>query len=79
MEKRQKSKIYKKIRVFRVFLCSPRHIFQQSLDRNSPSSIGSAQTESFHRVSRPRVKAYALPVPVRGLDAFPLRVVAIEP
>jgi kynurenine formamidase len=30
------------------------------------------------RVSRPRVKVYALPVPVRGLDAFPLRVIAVE-
>ena len=29
-------------------------------------------------VSRPRVKVYALPVPVRGLDAFPLRVIAVE-
>jgi kynurenine formamidase len=30
------------------------------------------------RLSRPRVKVYALPVPVRGLDAFPLRVIAVE-
>jgi arylformamidase len=34
---------------------------------------------NLDRVSRPRVKVYALPVPVRGLDAFPLRVIAIEP
>jgi kynurenine formamidase len=27
---------------------------------------------------RSRVKVYAFPVPVRGLDAFPLRVVAVE-
>jgi len=32
----------------------------------------------LERVSRARVKVYALPVPVRGLDAFPLRVIAIE-
>lgn len=25
-----------------------------------------------------RVKVYALPVPVKGLDAFPLRVIAVE-
>jgi arylformamidase len=31
------------------------------------------------QLSQSRVKAYALPVPVRGLDAFPLRVIAIEP
>jgi len=34
---------------------------------------------NLERLSRPRVKVYALPVPVRGLDAFPLRVIAIEP
>ena len=34
---------------------------------------------NLDRVSRPRVKVYALPVPVSGLDAFPLRVIAIEP
>jgi arylformamidase len=34
---------------------------------------------NLERVSRPRVKVYALPAPVRGLDAFPLRVIAIEP
>lgn len=33
---------------------------------------------NLDRISRPRVKVYALPVPVRGLDAFPLRVIAIE-
>ena len=33
---------------------------------------------NLNRVSRPRVKVYALPVPVRGLDAFPLRVIAVE-
>ena len=33
---------------------------------------------NLSRVSRPRVRVYALPVPVRGLDAFPLRVIAIE-
>jgi kynurenine formamidase len=30
------------------------------------------------QLSQPRVKVYALPVPVKGLDAFPLRVIAIE-
>lgn len=30
------------------------------------------------QVSRPRVQVYALPVPVKGLDAFPLRVIAVE-
>ena len=33
---------------------------------------------NLSRVSRPRVKVYALVVPVRGLDAFPLRVIAVE-
>jgi len=33
---------------------------------------------NLNGVSRPRVKVYALPVPVRGLDAFPLRVIAVE-
>ena len=33
---------------------------------------------NLDRVSRPRVKVYALPVSVRGLDAFPLRVIAVE-
>ena len=33
---------------------------------------------NLDRISRPRVKAYALPIPARGLDAFPLRVVAVE-
>lgn len=33
---------------------------------------------NLNRISRPRVKVYALPVPVRGLDAFPLRVIAVE-
>ncbi len=33
---------------------------------------------NLDRVGRPRVKVYALPVPVRGLDAFPLRVIAVE-
>ena len=30
------------------------------------------------QLTQSRVKAYALPVPVRDLDAFPLRVIAIE-
>lgn len=30
------------------------------------------------QLTQSRVKAYALPVPVRGLDAFPLRVIAVE-
>jgi hypothetical protein len=30
------------------------------------------------QLTQSRVKAYALPVPVRELDAFPLRVIAIE-
>jgi arylformamidase len=30
------------------------------------------------QLSQSRVQAYALPVPVQGLDAFPLRVIAIE-
>jgi arylformamidase len=29
-------------------------------------------------LSRARVQVYALPIPVKGLDAFPLRVIAIE-
>ena len=31
------------------------------------------------RLTQSRVQVYALPVPIRGLDAFPLRVIAIEP
>jgi kynurenine formamidase len=30
------------------------------------------------RLTQSRVQVYALPVPVKGLDAFPLRVIAIE-
>jgi len=30
------------------------------------------------QLRQPRVTVYALPVPVKGLDAFPLRVIAIE-
>jgi arylformamidase len=30
------------------------------------------------RLTQSRVQVYALPVPVRGLDAFPLRVIAVE-
>ncbi len=33
---------------------------------------------NLDRLSRPRVQVYAMPVPVVGLDAFPLRVIAIE-
>ncbi|MFB3779129.1 MAG: cyclase family protein [Bryobacteraceae bacterium] len=33
---------------------------------------------NLDKVSRPRVKVYALPIPARGVDAFPLRVVAVE-
>ena len=33
---------------------------------------------NLDRVSRPRVKVYALAIPVHGLDAFPLRVIAVE-
>ncbi|MCB0062855.1 MAG: cyclase family protein [Caldilineaceae bacterium] len=33
---------------------------------------------NLDQLTQPRVKVYALPVPVRGLDAFPLRVIAIE-
>jgi arylformamidase len=33
---------------------------------------------NLDKVSRPRVKVYALPIPARGVDAFPLRVIAIE-
>ena len=29
-------------------------------------------------LTKSRMQVYALPVPVRGLDAFPLRVIAIE-
>jgi len=34
---------------------------------------------NLDQVTQSRVKVYALPVPVKGLDAFPLRVIAIEP
>ena len=33
---------------------------------------------NLDQLSRPRVRVYALPVPIKGLDAFPLRVIAIE-
>lgn len=33
---------------------------------------------NLDQVTQARVMVYALPVPVRGLDAFPLRVIAIE-
>lgn len=33
---------------------------------------------NLDRLSKSRVKVYALPIPVAGLDAFPLRVIAIE-
>ena len=34
--------------------------------------------DNLDQLSRPRVAVFALPIPVRGLDAFPLRVIAIE-
>ena len=33
---------------------------------------------NLDQLSRSRVMVYALPVPVKGLDAFPLRVIAVE-
>lgn len=33
---------------------------------------------NLEQLSRPRVQVFALPIPVKGLDAFPLRVVAVE-
>ena len=33
---------------------------------------------NLDQVSEPRVQVYALPVPVKRLDAFPLRVIAVE-
>jgi len=33
---------------------------------------------NLDQLTQARVKVYALPVPVKGLDAFPLRVVAVE-
>jgi arylformamidase len=33
---------------------------------------------NLDQLSQSRVQVYALPVPVRGLDAFPLRVIAVE-
>ena len=33
---------------------------------------------NLDQLTRARVQVYALPVPVRGLDAFPLRVIAVE-
>ena len=33
---------------------------------------------NLDKISRSRVRIYALPIPVIGLDAFPLRVIAIE-
>ena len=33
---------------------------------------------NLEQLTQTRVKVYALPVPVKGLDAFPLRVIAVE-
>ena len=33
---------------------------------------------NLDQLTQKRVKTFSLPVPVKGLDAFPLRVVAIE-
>jgi arylformamidase len=33
---------------------------------------------NLDQLTRSRVQVYALPVPVSGLDAFPLRVIAVE-
>lgn len=33
---------------------------------------------NLDQLTRSRVQVYALPIPVKGLDAFPLRVIAIE-
>jgi kynurenine formamidase len=33
---------------------------------------------NLEQLTQSRVKVYALPVPVKGLDAFPLRVIAVE-
>lgn len=32
---------------------------------------------NLEQIGQPRVQVYALPVPVKGLDAFPLRVIAV--
>ncbi|MDF1514816.1 MAG: cyclase family protein [Anaerolineae bacterium] len=34
---------------------------------------------NLDQLTQKRVRVYALPIPVRGLDAFPLRVIAVEP
>ncbi|NLT72930.1 MAG: cyclase family protein [Chloroflexi bacterium] len=36
------------------------------------------QLAHLNQLARPRVTVYALPVPIKGLDSFPLRVVALE-
>ncbi len=33
---------------------------------------------NLEQLTHSRVVVYALPVPVKGLDAFPLRVIAVE-
>jgi len=33
---------------------------------------------NLDELTQSRVRVYALPVPVKGLDAFPLRVIAVE-
>ena len=33
---------------------------------------------NLDQLTQKRVKTFSLPVPVKGLDAFPLRVIAIE-
>jgi kynurenine formamidase len=33
---------------------------------------------NLDQLTQKRVRVYALPVPAKGLDAFPLRVIAVE-
>jgi kynurenine formamidase len=36
------------------------------------------QLAHLDRITSPRVEVYALPVPISGIDSFPLRVIAVE-
>ncbi|MGI6367738.1 MAG: cyclase family protein [Anaerolineae bacterium] len=37
------------------------------------------QVAHLNRLSQPRVTVFALPIPIAGLDSFPVRMIALEP
>jgi kynurenine formamidase len=36
------------------------------------------QVANLNRLTLPRVTVFALPVPIQGLDSFPIRMIALE-